>query len=55
MTHALRLKATAEALGNALEPHEWCCHAAGEGAEGTRLYDWGRVEAVLHGSVWLAA
>jgi SRSO17 transposase len=34
---------TAEALADALEPSDWCCHAAGEGGKGPRLYDWARV------------
>jgi len=34
---------TAETLGDELQPDEWQCHAAGEGAKGPRLYDWARV------------
>ena len=34
---------TAEAVGDALAPTDWSCHAAGEGAKGPRLYDWARV------------
>lgn len=34
---------TAETLGGELQPADWHCHAAGEGAKGPRLYDWARV------------
>ena len=34
---------TAETLGDELQPDDWHCHAAGEGAKGPRLYDWARV------------
>lgn len=34
---------TAATLGDELQPDDWHCHAAGEGAKGPRLYDWARV------------
>ena len=34
---------TAAMLGDELQPEDWHCHAAGEGAKGPRLYDWARV------------
>jgi SRSO17 transposase len=34
---------TAETLGDELQPDDWHCHAAGEGAKGPRLYDWARL------------
>jgi SRSO17 transposase len=34
---------TAAMLGDELQPDDWHCYAAGEGAKGPRLYDWARV------------
>lgn len=33
-----------ERLADELASDAWCCHAAGEGAKGPRLYDWARVK-----------
>jgi SRSO17 transposase len=32
-----------EELAGELNPEDWSCHAAGEGAKGPRLYDWARI------------
>jgi SRSO17 transposase len=48
---------TSGRLGDALQPDDWHCHAAGEGAKGPRLYDWARVpllwSADPHWQHWL--